>query len=275
MLKKKILAFLLSALFCFSLLEIYLRLADPWGMYYFRDLREHLSYQNFEIFAPDWVIEPGYHEYSRSSDTVLENYTRLVPDTQENASCTLVTIGDSFTFGSWVNDDQTWVNQLARLFPDVYFINAGIAGYESDRIRRIPLRFPEADGYIYLIFRNDVSTTGSTYRFMTPHVFEPYVTAYLKVAVNLLVGGELDDNWPRFWEDLAAIKEGRNTLIFTYDDEISPRIVEHDPEVVYLDWEVEPLSIVNGHPTAASHRQVAALMQPHVAAFVEEICHSE
>lgn len=275
MIKKKFLAFLLSALFCFSLLEIYLRLADPWGMHHVRDQLESQSYQNFEIFAPDWVIEPGHHEYSRSSDTILENYTRLVPDTHETAPCTLVAIGDSVTFGSWVDDDETWVNQLARLFPEVYFINAGIPGYESDRIRRVPLRFPEADGYIYLITKNDPSKAGSSYKFIAPNVFEPYVTAYLKAAVNLVIGQNMEYHWPRFWEDLAAIKEGRKTLIFTYDDEISPRIVEHDPDVIYFDWEVEPLSIFDGHPTAASHRKAAELMQPHVATFVEEICHLE
>lgn len=162
--KAKLLTFLLSFLFCFFLLEVYLRTADPWGLSYVHDIDDFYSYYDTQTYAPDWVIAPGQYEYTGSSMMVLADHTRLVPDTNQTANCTVVAIGDSVTFGMWVDDEATWVNQLARNFPEVHFVNAGIPGYESQHIRRMQGRFPDAEGYIYLIVRNDVSKEGFSYK---------------------------------------------------------------------------------------------------------------
>ncbi|MCL4878764.1 MAG: hypothetical protein KJ064_19040 [Anaerolineae bacterium] len=273
--KAKLLVFLLSLLFCFSLLEVYLRIADPWGLSYVHDIDNFYGYYDTQTYAPDWVITPGQYEYTGSSMSVLADHTRLVPDTNQTANCTVVAIGDSVTFGMWVDDEATWVNQLARNFLEVHFVNAGIPGYESQHIRRMQRRFPDADGYIYLIVRNDVSKEGFSYKTIAPNSIEFYLTAYFKVAINRALGTEEVYDWPRFWEDIAAIKASGNTLIFTYDDKVSHKIVEHDPEIIPLAWKVEPLSVVDGHPTAASHQEAAELMQPYVAAFLENVCHLE
>ena len=45
-------------------------------------------------------------------------------------------MGDSVTFGYGVDDDQTWVDGMARALPDVHVINAGVSGFNSTNVLR-------------------------------------------------------------------------------------------------------------------------------------------
>jgi hypothetical protein len=121
-------------LFSLVILEGLLRILDPWGvMAYIGDLVAYASGT-----APDplrgYVLAPGAYHMPRWSATVLPDHSRLVPDANTVATCRIVILGDSASFGHGVNDGETWVNLLARQYPNVRVIDAGLDGYNIDNI---------------------------------------------------------------------------------------------------------------------------------------------
>lgn len=258
-----------SLLLCTCVTEICLRAFDPLGMDYLaRDMRE--MSRSLEGQSDFWLLKPGHYQFTDSSAMVLDNRTRFVPDT-DSSDCQIVAIGDSFTFGLWVNDEDTWVNQLARLLPDVELINAGVPGYNSPQLVRAFSRFPDADGYLYLIVDND-HTDGRVKRLTSPHDAELYVTAYIKVSLNRMAGETTTTQWEQFWQDFAQIAGRDNILMFTYNHALSEPVTERYPKVVWLDWTPEPIASLDGHPTPRSHVELAGLMLPYARDFVREVC---
>ncbi|MBZ0309225.1 MAG: hypothetical protein K8I82_24380 [Anaerolineae bacterium] len=217
-----------------------------------------------------WLVKPGRHDFSDSRATVLDNHTRFVPDTSPS-DCQIVTVGDSITFGLWVDDEDTWVNQLARLLPDVEFINAGVPGYNSSQLVHTFSRYPDASGYLYVVVDND-HTNGIIHRVMTPNNAELYVTGYIKAVINRVVVPTYEPQWEQFWHDFDEIANHDNLLIFTYNHAISEGVTERYPQVIWLDWTPEPLSFIDVHPTPRSHTELAALMLPYIKAFSQEVC---
>lgn len=258
-----------SLLLCVCVMEIYLRIYDPLGMDYLaRDMRE--MSKSLEGQSGFWLLKPGHYEFSDSSATVLENHARLVPDA-DSSDCQIVAIGDSFTFGLWVNDEETWVNQLARQLLEVELINAGVPGYNSPQLVRAFSRFPDVDGYLYLIVDND-HISSKVKRLTSPHDAELYVTAYIKVSLNRMTGETTTPQWEQFWQDFAQIADRDNILMFTYNHALSEPVTERYPEVIWLDWTPEPIAALDGHPTPRSHVELAGLMLPYVSEFVREVC---
>lgn len=268
--KTKLLLFLTSTLCCIFILEIYFRIYDPLGMRYIRDMRRLWNVE-MEWGEEGWLVKPGRHDFSDSSAVVLDNRTRFVPDTNSSSDCQIVAVGDSVTFGLWVDDDETWVNQLARLLPEVEFINAGVPGYNSPQLLYTFSRFPDADGYLYLVVDND-HTNGVIHRVMKPHDAELYVTGYIKAVINHAVGTTYEAQWEQFWHDFDRIAGRDNILIFTYNHAISDEVTERYPQVIWLDWTPEKLSFIDVHPTPRSYAELAGLMLPYIQEFVQEVC---
>ena len=133
--------------------EALLALFDPLGFGYFRDqvaLNPHL------IADPrGYTFAPGHYPLSKSSFTILPDGSRAVPHTPPQADQTLVFMGDSVTFGYGVDDEQTWVDLVARALPDVHIINAGVSGFNSSNVLRTLALYPSADALVYLIINND------------------------------------------------------------------------------------------------------------------------
>ena len=146
-----LIAALIGVLLALLTAEALLARFDPLGFVYFRD-QAYLSAQ----MIPDprgYNFRPGTYPLSFAL-TILPDGTRAVPDTGP-AAVTLVFIGDSVTFGYGVDDDQTWVNLIARTLPGVHVINAGVSGYNSTNVARTVAQFPDADALVYLIVNND------------------------------------------------------------------------------------------------------------------------
>ena len=151
--RRKLIASLIGVLIALLLGEALLGRFDPLGFAYFRD-QSTLG----TLLVPDtrgYAFQPGTHDLSHFSFRMLPDKTRAVPDTKPSAPKTLVFMGDSVTFGYGVNDDQTWVNQVAHDLPYVHVINAGISGYNSTNVLRTVAQYPAADDLVYLIIDND------------------------------------------------------------------------------------------------------------------------
>ena len=57
----------------------------------------------------------------------------------------IVTLGDSYTFGDEVSDDETYSHYLERCLPDTEVMNFGLSGYGHDQM----LLYLEQEGVKY------------------------------------------------------------------------------------------------------------------------------
>lgn len=252
-----------------------LRATDPWGMYYFDDI----SYLQSQMQATDWgayVYPSGQYQLTHRDFYINSDHSRRVPDTNPNSNCQIVAIGDSVTFGHDVEDEQTWVNLVAKEFPQVRFINAGMTGYNSHHILRSMEQFPDADGFIYLIVENDAEPYQAFKSFpkhQKPLLYSltyDYLHAYYKVEKinDTPTEREID----RFLEDVGAILQHSNTVVFGYDKDLASLVYSEYPEVVLIDQYTDYISRMDGHPNVKGHQFIAEQLKPHLKTLIRQAC---
>jgi hypothetical protein len=194
--------------------------------------------------------------------TILDDHTRLVPDSSPS-DCRIVLVGDSIAMGWGVDDDETWINQLAHLVPGIEFVNATTPGATLEQIER---RQSEVvgDGYIFLLRRRHVSDKSQS-RIPLPSVYELSLTAHLKWRLAAAFNTPAVLNIPSYEAHIQSITAARPTLLVSYD-------VQY-PGATFIEWISEPISLYDGHPTAASNNEFARLLVKPVQNFINEACH--
>lgn len=253
---------------CLLAADLFLVVVDPLGAHAYADDNARLASVAFPDAATGYMLAPGTHYLTRSVVTIGRDGRRIVPDTDSEADCTIAALGDSITFGFGVNDDATWVNQLARLYPDVRFINTAYSGYNSDNIRGA-YENTIADGYVYLIINND---TGY------PAVWEPNwrdkesltgVAAYLAMASR-----QSRPRWPAFEEDMRVIFDG-DVLAFTFQEyELAAWLQDRYPQTIALPFWTSNNSRADNHPDRTGHTQIANSMVGHFDSWIEGVCYA-
>lgn len=96
---------------------------------------EQLRYAEDTIYDAQlgWRGKPGFsrddaHHNSRGARALREHAELKSPGTQR-----IVTLGDSFTWGFGVADEQTYSAELEALLPNSEVINLGVNGYGTDQ----------------------------------------------------------------------------------------------------------------------------------------------
>lgn len=81
---------------------------------------------------------PGAHHLTRvrnnekifsATYTIEKNLRRHTPNSVENSKYTIIGLGCSYTFGEGVEDDQTFLSWLAKLFAPIKTVNLGVSSY--------------------------------------------------------------------------------------------------------------------------------------------------
>lgn len=75
-----------------------------------------------------WVPRPGFSWKMHSISEQGLRGTRVYPETPEDPEKRILCIGDSFTFGYEVEDDQAYPHHAEQLLPGTEWINLGICG---------------------------------------------------------------------------------------------------------------------------------------------------
>ena len=258
--------------------EAILRLTDPWGVIdVYDDLV--LFHENFETHPRrGYVLPEGEYQFNRWTATIDAQQTRLVPDTNLDASCTIVTVGDSVTFGHGVNDQDTFTNLLARSFPEVHFIDAGLNGYNLGNVLGT-IRSIEADAYIYFMIHNDEDPPlqiGQQGRVR-------YVITLYRHALSAMLSNDEDSagsetsaevvypDW--FITDAQAIAGYDNVLIAANEGNSLLEYIETiAPTLVTIPKTRHRVSRADPHPNAEGHAEMAQSLLPHVGLWIAEHC---
>jgi hypothetical protein len=144
------LAFLLegSARLAFSIPQIGKRLEGNENYTYLRNwVREHqksgtATYYASDIYDPSkgWIPKPNLREVRAFNNKILNTNSKGFrgkkdfPYLKNNARLRILILGDSFTFGDEVNDDETYSSYLQEMLPHTEVINMGVHGYGHDQM---------------------------------------------------------------------------------------------------------------------------------------------
>ena len=84
------------------------------------------------LMASNWTGRHHHYDfdvrYSTNGQGLRGSWPAPVPGVRRHAL-----IGDSFTFGLGVNDDETFAQRLNQQSHETVYLNAGIAGYSTDQ----------------------------------------------------------------------------------------------------------------------------------------------
>ena len=130
---------LFSVFVTFIVLEIAIRIyGHEFNFHNFLELRRDLFRSTYPSqFDKDlgWIPKKGNHQKNEWNTrvTIGENGIRSNgKDTQQEKPTTILAVGDSFTFGDQVSDDETWPARLEEL-SNARVINGGVFGYGIDQ----------------------------------------------------------------------------------------------------------------------------------------------
>jgi hypothetical protein len=280
--RRGIIAMLISAIFTILLMEIALDTFDPWGMHYFDDLAtiwDHVVWHPNRVT----VLPAGDYRLSNWSVTQLDDNTRYVPDNQ-NGPCKIVFVGDSLTWGHGVNDNETWVNLLARDLPEATVINAGFDGYNSENVRGTLLDYPDADIFVYFIMGNDAEPTNPVFRMTRVSMLKKYYT-YIKnqyfthdqSSATDEVGPQLPPNTPdtiRFEADIAAMAKDDRISFFGFDAVLTQLLLGDYKVTILLPYK-HRISKADAHPNPRGHEEIRLAILPHIHAAAAANCGPE
>ena len=106
-----------------------------------RKRKSHVAYFFDEYHRTrGWTLKPRLRDLPVFGGKRLSSNSRGVRGTAEHAldehpgRTRIVALGDSFTFGEEVSDEETWASQLEGLAPGSEVLNLGVHGYGHDQM---------------------------------------------------------------------------------------------------------------------------------------------
>lgn len=267
------------------LLEGIVRFTDPWGLSFFNDVLM-MGNQLFELDdTRGYVMIDGQHQFSYW-DVTIENGARITPDTNPDANCTFVMLGDSVTLGHGVENDEVWVNYLAATFPDIHFVNTGMSTYNSTNARGSKRAFPDGDAYIYLVIDNDIEATLNP----DPEAFpgqNPTNLPYLVRYVSYIMFGRKPDSFTqdvpppddprmqRFIGDVDAMLEAGDTWLVSFDYILlADTLIDLGYDVTVYPYPPHVISYVDRHLNPEGNLEFANAITPLITEIQAERCSS-
>lgn len=110
-------------------------------------VREHQQsgmevYYTFDIYDPSkgWIPKPSLKDVKVFNNKILNTNSKGLrgkkdfPHSKNKETLRILILGDSFTFGDEVSDDETYAYYLQQMLPDTEVINMGIHGYGHDQM---------------------------------------------------------------------------------------------------------------------------------------------
>lgn len=219
----------------------------------------------------------------RWSATINQDGSRLVPDNLPTCSVRIAGIGDSFTWGPGVNDDETWLNRLAQHFPQACFYNYGQWGYNIDQIAlTLEQRVPEDVDYVlYFIFQDDdqgsyeVHEPQGSYEVHEPQgAPNPLIAVRYGQLIAWRLGWYQHSGWGEeghretvhFTEKVRQMAADPRVRFVSFSEEMLGYVVRTDLGYPVFDIPLVPpsaqMSPIDQHPTPEGYRLMAESLYP-------------
>jgi hypothetical protein len=95
-----------------------------------------------DVYHPTrgWALRPGLSRVAAFNNKTVSSNDRGLRGSSNHAyekplgTTRILTLGDSFTFGEEVSDDETWTYYLEKLLPRSEVLNFGVHGYGHDQM---------------------------------------------------------------------------------------------------------------------------------------------
>lgn len=265
---KRLTALLLGGLLTLLSLDALLYWVDPLGLTAQSYSLNQLALLR-QLHDTGFVLPDGTHDFYAYTATIVNGWRR-VPDTNNDADCTIAFIGDSLTFGTGVTDEETFVNQLALRFPDTRFINVARHGYNIGNISAL-YETVVADGYVWLLIDNDALPDATSPPVRTGSNI-PATAIYLLWIVRGAPPQPQPD-YPHFFAGLPMLMQ-EDVLIAGFQHHPLAIAVQSQFPIVLLPPYTYQVSWIDAHPDKRGHQQIAAGLHPALAYFVEGRCHA-
>jgi hypothetical protein len=137
-----------SARLAFSIPQIARRLQANEDYTYRRNwVQEHQkhrleAYYSFDKYDPSkgWVPKPNVKDLKTFGNKILNTNSKGLrgkkdfPYGRDTERLRILILGDSFTFGDEVSDDETYSSYLQEMLPNTEVINMGVHGYGHDQM---------------------------------------------------------------------------------------------------------------------------------------------
>src|SRR5215510_7698572 len=103
-------------------------------------------YYTFDIYDPSkgWMPKPNLRDVRVFNNKILNTNSKGLRGkrdfsyTQDKEKLRILILGDSFTFGDEVSDDETYPYYLQQMLPHTEIINMGVHGYGHDQMLILP-----------------------------------------------------------------------------------------------------------------------------------------
>lgn len=266
-LRRIAIVFLLTLLFLCGFTELFLRFADPFGaLRYFADIRA--VYSAYREDVRGFVFTPGNYTFNGWQAVILPDTTRLVPETTTDRRCTIAFIGDSVTFGLSVSDVDTFANVLAKAYPRVHFVNAGVPAYNVFNVA-LTTEHIRADGYIYLLIDNDDEPEPNWREAKT----RPQNLAMRDYLYVLSTPKNYYVPLPGFEAKLRELLALDFVTVVTFDvPGLGRDMAAKYPQIQRIPPYTQRVSRADSHPNAAGHVEIAKTLIPIVYELTARVC---
>ncbi|MGI9241038.1 MAG: hypothetical protein ACR2RV_09560 [Verrucomicrobiales bacterium] len=133
-----------------------------------------------------WVPRPSYQWQSHSISEQGLRGKRIYPQAPADPDARILCMGDSFTFGYEVEDDQTFPHHGEQLRPGTEWINLGICGAGLTQALKRYRKHGKDFGGKYVVIgymNNNVKRTVNSYRgFVSPSDTNAFAKPYAKIS---------------------------------------------------------------------------------------------
>jgi hypothetical protein len=213
--------------------------------------------------------------------TTNRDGTRVTPSNSPYCTVRIALIGDSFTWGPFVSDSETWANLLAERFPLVCFDNHGQWGYNAEQVAQTLEQqvTDDSDYVIYFIFTNDDMPPGSYPTVESPP--HPLISLRYARAISWELGwrgreeerGEIPPkDRDTFGAAIQTMAADPRVHFVGFEQEILVHVVRDMGLDVYgipLPSETEMVAPVDNHINALGHNNIARSLYPLIEYLLE------
>lgn len=248
------------------MIDVLLHVFDIWGAHAYSNDLSDIWWHLEDDDERGYRMEPGSYAFTNWTMTINPDGTRRIPETAQGG-CTIAMIGDSVTMGHGVSDGDTFTAQLARDYPLIHFINAGVEGYNAAQIRATRDTIA-SDAYLYLLIDNDADARVEPffvekpfYRLSLPLYY------YIWQSQHSMITG-LPQDMTAFDAAIAELKQDNRVVIIGLEGNKLP--LRADVPVVPYWTHVN--SFADSHPNREGHSQIAAGIQPYIDVLIDRVC---